>query len=561
MKIHQNCCILWAFFLFVQGAVFAQQKNQVNDPIAYVEKELESGRKHIVVPPGSYRVTPKNDVYVRLKDLKGVTIDFTGVEFIGTVNTRMMEIENCVDVTLKGLTIDYDPLPFTQARIIEVDNEKNWTVKIMDGYPTDDIGNGDSCWPVQVHDKESLELVNPMRFRDGLAVTRINKDTFRITGGQDRRGEVGDIAVLTCCNNRDKKTGRIAGKNHTVYSEKCVNLRFEDFTIYSTRGIAFWEYGNTKTVYLNCKLTRRPPETDWGKREVKRLRSGNHDAFHSRFATVGPQIIGCYAHYHCDDCVNITGRYSIISKTDGNELRILVLDEGKWLPAAGETIQIMTYDGQCPPDAKVLEVVPAGQWTDEEEAYLRTLPIWPDKYKDFYTAFTLRIDRDAGLKRGDVVIGNSRSGNGGLVKDCDFGHVRARGIITKGSHSVIENNTITGCFGPAILIRNSYEWMEGGCNCDLKIIGNRMIDNRSGGIEISGVPGTRTALPANSHRDIVISGNTIGGQGKAIRVTGCTNLEISGNIFETGDKTPDATILLKNVENVTKKNNMVRPAQ
>ena len=527
-----------------------------DDPIAYIQNELQAGRKSIVVPPGLYRLTPKDGVYLQLEDLNGVTIDFTGVEFLGSVNSRMLEIENCVDVTLKGLTIDYDPLPFTQARIVEVDDEKNWTVRIIDGYPTEGIVGG--VWPIQVYGKDSLELVNPMRYVDGVKVARVDGNTYRITGGKDRRGEAGDIAVWTCSNYGNQKSERKVVKDRTVYSEGCVNLRFEDFTVYSTHSMAFMGYGNSRTVYLNCRLARRPPEIDHIARGLKRLRSGNHDAFHSRFATVGPQIIGCYAHYHCDDCVNITGQYSIVTKAEGNELRILALKEGKWLPTAGETIQIMTYDGHCPPDAKVLAVTPAGEWTDEEVAYLKTLPLWPGTYRRFDTAFTLTIDRDAGLQRGDAVIGNSRCGNGGLVKDCDFGHVRARGVITKGSHSVIENNAITNCFGPGILIRNHYGWMEGGCNCDLKITGNRLIGNRGGGIEISGVPGTKTALPANAHRNIIISGNTIAGPGKAISITGCTNLEISDNSLQTDAKTQDDAIILTNVENVTRENNTLK---
>jgi len=532
---------------------------QTIDPIAHIQQELAAGSKTIVVPPGVYRLTPKQDVYLELRDLEGVTIDFTGVEFVGLVNTRMLDVQNCADVTLKGLTIDYDPLPFTQARIVEVDGEKNWTVKIIDGYPTEGIGDGDACWPIQAYGKDSLELVNPMRFRDEIAVRRVDQTTFRITGGQDRRGEVGDIAVWTCCNYRDEKTGRRLGKDRTVYSERCENLRIENFTIYSTQGIAFWEYGNAKTVYQNCRLDRRSPETDPVKRGLMRLRSGNHDAFHSRFATVGPQIIGCYAHYHCDDCVNVTGLYSIVAKAEGDELRILATDGGRWLPQAGETIQIMTYDGQCPPDANVLAVTPAGRWTEEEEAYVKALPLWPNVYRMFQTAFTLKIDRETGLKRGDIVIANSRCGNGVLVKDCDFGHVRARGIITKASHGAIENNTITACASLGMWIAPNYVWMEGGCSSDLKITGNRLVGNQGGGIAISGLPGTKAPLPANSHRDIIISGNTISGPGKAIQVTGCTNLEIAGNTLETEAKTLDETIILKNVEGLKQENNTLKP--
>ncbi|MDX9978890.1 MAG: right-handed parallel beta-helix repeat-containing protein, partial [Lentisphaeria bacterium] len=527
------------------------------DPIAHIQQELAAGNKTIVVPPGLYRLTPEDDVYLKLRDVEGVTIDLTGVEFLGMVDTRMVEVVNCVDVTLKGLTIDYDPLPFTQARIIEVDEEKNWTVQVIEGYPTEGIGNGDACWPIQAYGKDSLELVNPMRFRDGIDVTRVDGNTFRITGGQDRRGEVGDIAVWTCSNCRDEKTGRRVGQDRTVFSEECVNLRFEDFTIYSTRGIAFWEYGNAKTVYQNCRIDRRPPETDYVQRGLKRLRSGNHDAFHSRFATVGPQIIGCTARYHCDDCVNVTGLYSIVIQAEGDELRILAVSGGKWLPQPGESIQIMTYDGQCPPDAKVLAVTPAGEWTDDELAYVKELPLWPGIYSMFRTAFTLKIDRDAGLKRGDIVIANSRCGNGFLVKGCDFGHVRARGIITKASHGAIEDNTITACASLGMWIAPNYLWMEGGCSSDLRITGNRLLGNQGGGIAISGVPGTKVALPANSHRDIVITGNTFSGPGKAIQVTGCTNLQISGNTLETDAATLEDTIILKNVADVVQEDNIV----
>ena len=528
------------------------------DPIAHVERELKAGKTSIVVPAGVYELKPKDDVYLTLKNLKGVTIDFTGVEFLGSVNTRMLDIEHCVDLTLKGLTIDYDPLPFTQARIVDVDEDKNWTVRVIDGYPTEGIGTGDKCWPIQAFGKESLELVNPMRFRDKIDVVRIDQNTYRITGGKDRRGEVGDIAVFTCNNYRDKDTNRELGKSRTIYSNECVNLRFEDFTIYSARGIAFWEYGNTKAVYQNCRIARRPPESDHTKRGIKRLRSGNHDAFHSRYATVGPQIIGCYAHYHCDDCLNITGLYSVVTKTNGNELRVLALSGGKWLPAAGESIQIMTYDGQCPPDAKVLSVEPAGERTDDETAYVESLVLWPGIAKGLRHAFKMTIDRDISLPRGSLVIGNSRCGSGFLVKDCDFGHVRARGILAKGSHGVLENNSIVDCFGLAMWIAPNYLWLEGGCSSHLKITGNRLSGNQGGGIAISGIPGTKAALPANSHRDIVITGNTITDTGRAIQVTGCTDLEISGNTLEVRAEKPEDAIILKNVVGLTEENNTVK---
>ena len=46
-------------------------------------------------------------------------------------------------------------------------------------------------------------------------------------------------------------------------------------------------------AYVNCTIDRRPPETDIAPRGVPRLRSGNHDAFHSKMAAHGPILDGC----------------------------------------------------------------------------------------------------------------------------------------------------------------------------------------------------------------------------------------------------------------------------
>ena len=158
---------------------------------------------------------------------------------------------------------------------------------------------------------------------------------------------------------------------------------------------------------------------------------------------------------------------------------------------------------------------------------------------------------------GSVII-NSRCGNGFLVKDCDFGHTRARGILFKGSDGIIENNTIVDCFGPGIWAGPSYAWMEGPCCGNVEVIGNRCRGCGGTGIAIVGRTGLKIDLPANGHRDIVVSGNTITGTRRGIQVTGCTNLEISNNVLELRTKRQEDAIILKNVVNATQENNTIK---
>ncbi|WP_289490326.1 hypothetical protein, partial [Klebsiella pneumoniae] len=59
------------------------------------------------------------------------------------------------------------------------------------------------------------------------------------------------------------------------------------------------------------------------KRESRRMRSGNADAFHSVCAKRGPQIISSKVSYMGDDGVNIRGAYAMVASAEGTTIRLL----------------------------------------------------------------------------------------------------------------------------------------------------------------------------------------------------------------------------------------------
>ena len=83
----------------------------------FIDTELKAGKRRIVVPPGHYRVAPKQSVHLCFKDLTNTVIIASGVEMICTETARAVNFENCRNVRFEGMTIDYDPLPFTEGRI------------------------------------------------------------------------------------------------------------------------------------------------------------------------------------------------------------------------------------------------------------------------------------------------------------------------------------------------------------------------------------------------------------------------------------------------------------
>ena len=517
------------------------------DPVAYVKAALAKGAKTVKVPKGTYEILPEGDEtsYFRLCGLRDVTVDFSGSKLIGKVRTRMFDFVGCTNLTVRNVTVDYAELPFTQATIEKVDAEGNWDVRIVDGYPRPEGRQLDEglCWPIQAYGRETLELVNPMRFRDGIAIARTGADTYRITGGGNRTGQVGDIAVWSV----KDVTHRV--EVSALKCLRCTACRFEDITEYATpHGCAFEDYFGDANTYLRCRIVRCPPEEDLVPRAMKRLRSGNHDANMHRGAIRGPRILDCESKYHCDDCVNISGMYGLVTESKGDELRILVNYLGLSIDD-GDTCQVMTYDGVSLPDVKVLKVVADGETTAAEKDYMLTLGFWPGLEKSCRRAYRLKLEKPLDLPRGSVIISNRHQGNGFVIRGCDFGHNRARGLLIKASGGTIESNRLERCHGAGIQIATEYQWMEGGCSRDLIVRGNVLKDNGSG-IDIGGNNGARKRLPVDSHRDLTVTDNRIEGVRGGVTVVGCRGLTLGGNDIRLADSKAQKVTLV-NVESVS----------
>ena len=120
--------------------------------------------------------------------------------------------------------------------------------------------------------------------------------------------------------------------------------------------------------------------SDARRHSVPRLRSGAHDAFNSRMAGKGPRLENCSFAYHCDDCVNISGYYAVVTEVEGKTARILYKGKTRYgkLLFAGDTLEIMTPEGVSKPEhPKLLAVRDDAPQTPSELAWLKTLKLWP----------------------------------------------------------------------------------------------------------------------------------------------------------------------------------------
>ena len=386
-------------------------------------------------------------------------------------------------------------------------------------------------------------MFHPMRFRDNIAIARTGTDTYRITGGQNRKGDVGDIAVWSI-----RETMR-PSRRGAVTAGTCAGCTFENVTVYSTpHGCGFAESSADGNRYLGCSLVRRPPETDLFPRALKRLRSGNHDAFNSRCSYMGPTLDRCTFQYHCDDCVNISGFYAFVTEQKGRTLRIAPYG-GNLRIEPGDTCQLMTFEGACLPDAQIVSVKPAGATTAAERKMFESYNLWPGIAAGVQRAFTAELDADRVLPPGSVIISNRRMGNSFRIRNCTMGHNRARGLLIKASDGVIESNIIEGVEGWAVQIAPEYEWMEGGCSKDM-VVKDNVFRGNGGGVLLAGNNGARKPLPADSHRNVAITGNAISGSVNGIAVVGCTGLDVRGNAINLPAHPKARAVTLTNVSDV-----------
>jgi hypothetical protein len=482
----------------------------------FIDGEMAAGKKRIVIPPGRHRVTPTNRVHLRFTDVSDVEIVAADAEMICTETTRAVSISNCRNLTIRGLTIDYDPLPYTQGTIVALSaNNTVHDIELFDGYPSAEAVR-ESKYEIFRPNTRTLRFGSYHHF----SVEKTGPRRIRVTRTGPYHGEkVGDIIAI----------GAGRGIPHAITVNDSTDTVLEDVTLYASNCFGFLEGRCTRTTYRRCRIDRRPLEHDLKIRADARIRSLNADAYHSKHAIVGPQLIGCTARFQGDDCVNICGDYHMVMAADGAKLRVLA--KRRLDIEEGDPLEVVTYEGRRLPDATAVSTREVGTIAADEGAFLAKQHMHaPFKRGEIDRIFEVVIDRPVDLPRGSIICAANRIGNGFKVVDCDFGFNRSRGILIKASHGEVRGNTLEGCQGQAIKVAPEFWWLEAGSSNDVKIAGNIIRNCAGDGIAVYAIAGKGGMAPAGAHNDIVITGNVIENVAKRhIYVTSTKGLTLQRN--------------------------------
>jgi hypothetical protein len=492
----------------------------------FIDQRIATGTRRIVVPPGKYRVTPRNRQHLLLRELNDIQIIADGVEMICTETTRALTIIRCTNVTVRGLTIDYDPLPFTQGRITSISSDKQlYEVELFPGYPESATARNFK-YEVFRSDTRTLRCED----RSVSKIDLVDSRHLRLAcpGRHDVEPEqVGDLVVI------GSEYAPHGSVPHAVECSSSIGVRLENIALFASNCFGFIEFNCDGTQYVRCRIDRRSPEDDPVQRGSPRLRSLNADAFHSKHAIKGPAYLECSARFMGDDCINICGDYHLVMESQGKELRVLA--KGNMNIQPGDPLELVLYTGERMSDARAVSVEPAGPIREDERDFLakQNLDAGLKSARGLGKAFTVTLDREAAIPRGGIICSANRIGNGFAVRDCNFGFNRSRGVLIKASHGEITGNRMEGCWMSAILVSPEYWWLEAGSSSDLKITGNTITNCRGIPIRVEATGGNGGIAPAGAHRNIAINDNTITGCAMpGILVTSTSQLQLGSNKFD-----------------------------
>jgi Right handed beta helix region len=542
----------------------AEAKNG-NGPV-HIVFNLEKGATYRIKHPLTFR------------QLSGFELNGNGAELINVTRGQTLHILDSNRVTIRDLTIDYDPLPFTQGTIAGVDKTATQiTVKVDPGYPDDaaflaTVTDGF----FKVMDRQTRALKPGSRdFLSPAKVERISDGLIRVHlrwGANDRFPSqlpvaIGDVVAIS------------NGSAHAIEVAGCEATSFIDVRLFASPGMGLLENGGAGSMMLQ-RVSIVPGPRPKGA-TTDRLVSTNSDGSH--FITVGrgPTMEDCSFANTSDDAVNVHGfYYYVVQKTAPQ--RYLLTPKWDIGLAAGDTVE------SC--DQKTfgsLGRAKIAQFSKRHAPELKAkiAELWKNRSPTTQAdlIYDVVLLQDLPLKAGDAITSLSRIGAGTTIRRCSF-HACGR-VLVKAPNTTVENCQFA--YSTATALQGGSDigfWSESGFADNLVIRNNRFTHSITGANELTAgsgalgaiyvgmsAPDTVKGFPDNfQNRNVTIEGNHIDDSyAFGIFVANADGLKITGNAigqtflrgaFDAGQLygiKPDGGIYIGRSRNVTIDNNTV----
>ena len=505
-----------------------------------------AGAPSLRVAPGTFTLPPPlGRAHLVLPPLTATSLDFSGVTLVCADRKGAgVYLSGWAGAALTGLTLRYARPPSSSALITAVGGA-TLDVAVEPGHPVDDYADGTvaSC---NVFSPGS-RLRKPLTF--DVYVVRVQAlgapSAFRVTAAN--AGQLAGIAagdLLGC---------RVPGGGMAVTIDGAANCTFRDVALFGGPSFGFLEAGGGGgNAYLNVSI--RFPAAPPGAASAPLL-STSADGLHSSGARVGPRVEGALFEGMDDDGIAVHGGFMLVTDAapaggGGGGGRLWATLHGAL--QAGD--HLLLYDGAfvpaplppppsfAPAAFTVLAVAPAPRAYAPPFNVSKTMPSQklpaPGGYQVIDLAGPASLPPGVGF---DFVAANANGvGAGFVLRNNTVRNHRARGMLIKGSHGLIEHNVITNSSLGGIIITPELYWAEASYAHNVTVRNNTITLTSSGqqsygGIALGAVaPNGRLAAAAPGHSAVAILGNTLVDCGYApLWVNAGGNVSVAGNRIVT----------------------------
>jgi hypothetical protein len=475
----------------------------------------------IVLDAGVYRVAPERpgSPCLPINGADGLVVRGAGREtvliFTDPISTGI-SINNSRNVTVRDITIDYDPLPFCQGTIRAVDLKNgHFDLEISEGYPAPD--GPQFLKAIEPYGKWGMIMDRATRRIKAGTPDHYMTPRWELVDGRTWRFFTAHEHFrrqLSHMNVGDAYVHLGRGHGTAILSQWSENVRVERILVHSSPGLAVGLIGNRGELIVRGLQVRFAPGSD-------RLLTTNADGVHCQQNRTGPIIEQSFFEGMADDGINIYTPPNVLLE---------IRSPSEWLVSAGCRIfpgdRLQVLD---PRTGRVRGVVQAADVKADGRRLLLAINEPLDGAapgNDHRTADTL-YNMDA-------------CGAGFQIRNNEFIGHRRYGCLLRAGDGTVEGNLFQDTTGAGIVITNEPDWPEGPAPWNISITRNRFVRGgtcagyadspRGAALVIQGSRLGHALANANSVRGItVVENHFIDLAGAAVFAGGASDVRLISN--------------------------------
>ncbi len=416
---------------------------------------------------------------LQLKQLSGFELNGNEARLVNTTLASTLLISGASHITVRDLTIDYDPLPFTQGTITGFDHAAlQIMVKVDPGYPDDakflaTVNDGF----FKVMDRRTRALKPGARdFLSPSRIERVGDKLIKVHlqwGANDTFPSQLPVAagdVVTICN----------GSAHAIVVDNSLATTFYGLKLLASPGMGILENGGAGGMVLqNVSIVPGPRPTG---ATTDRLISTNSDGSHFITVERGPTIQDCTYANTSDDAVNVHGfYYYVVQKTAPRKYTLTPKwDIGLMAGDSIETCENGTFRSLG--RTKIVQLTKR----KAPELKAKIAQIWKNRSPTTQPelVYDIELQQDLPLKIADAVTSLTRIGSGTTIRRCSF-HACGR-VLVKSPDSIVEGCQFTYSSGNALQAGSDIGfWSEAGFADNLTLKNNHFDHSITGANELT----------------------------------------------------------------------------